>query len=263
MKANAIVIRHLDILEVEVDFSDLDNIAKANDAEYVSTIHTKITQAISAKLGIHLIGFVDRDGDDINNKKACEISGYDYIGSSLLLCKCDDGYNPYPLEEDELSRVHTYLTTGKIANNFKSNVYERFCKQYGVNPLLPSINVKPTFITRELVPYVIILKYDLNELDFTDYMKLGETLFHYADTLVNEFTEVEDVNLSPDKKYYIKCFMNNKGDNADNSYYIFIQINDGQDIFIKNPKDILESLDKDVVNEYSDDIIEEVLDNEE
>ena len=109
MKANAIVIRHLDILEVEVDFSDLDNIAKAIDAEYVSTIHTKITQAISAKLGIHLIGFVDRDGDDINNKKACEISGYDYIGSSLLLCKCDDGYNPYPLEEDELSKIF-YLT---------------------------------------------------------------------------------------------------------------------------------------------------------
>ena len=110
MKENAIIIRQLDVIKIHIDFSDIDNIARAINADRLSSIHTVKTQELSAKLGVHLIGFINRNCDDINNEKACEISGYDYLGSLMFLCKTDDKYNPLPFEEDELERVYAFLT---------------------------------------------------------------------------------------------------------------------------------------------------------
>ena len=59
---NAIIIRQLDVIKTYVDFSDTNNICDAIDASAVSTIHTNKTQELSSLLGVHLMGFVDRDG---------------------------------------------------------------------------------------------------------------------------------------------------------------------------------------------------------
>ena len=116
MKENAILIRNLDILKVYVDFSDLDNIKSVLNCDRLSTIHTAKTQELSEKLGFHLMGYVDREGDDINNEVACEVSGYDYIGSFMLLFKTDDSYHELSLSEDELEKLYSYLTIGEIDN---------------------------------------------------------------------------------------------------------------------------------------------------
>ena len=115
MKENAIIIRPLDVVKTYVDFSDIDNIYSALDVESVSTIHTAATQELSSKLGIHLIGFVDRHMSDINNPLAASISGYDYIGSNMLLCKTDDRFNPLPFTKEELEKVYRYLVEGEDA----------------------------------------------------------------------------------------------------------------------------------------------------
>ena len=116
MKENAILIRNLDIVKVYVDFSNLDNIKSILNCDRLSTIHTAKTQELSEKLGFHLMGYVDREGDDINNEVACEVSGYDYIGSFMLLFKTDDSYHELPLSEDELEKLYSYLTIGEIDN---------------------------------------------------------------------------------------------------------------------------------------------------
>ena len=110
MNENAILIRHLDVIKVHVDFSNDDDIYRLLDARRVSTIHTKKTQELSQKLGFHLVGYVDREGRDINNDLACAISGYDYLGSFMLLFKTDDNFKNLPLEEDELESLYNYLT---------------------------------------------------------------------------------------------------------------------------------------------------------
>ena len=114
---NALIVNDSGITKIFVDFSNFDNIYESLKVRRISTIHTRETQRISSILGVHLMGFVDRDCAGPNNKKACEISGYDYLGADLLLCKTDDKFNPLPLEEDELERVYKYLLNGKEAGN--------------------------------------------------------------------------------------------------------------------------------------------------
>ena len=121
LKENAILIRQLDVLKVEVDFSNDNDLYRLLDAERVSVIHTKRTQELSERLGIHLVGYVKREGDDINNKLACSISGYNYIGSFMLLFKTDDKFNNLPLNEDELELVYGYLTSEDDAVEEVSN----------------------------------------------------------------------------------------------------------------------------------------------
>lgn len=112
---NAIVVRWLDIIGVQVDFSDLSNIEQAINARRLYTIHTAKTLELSERLGVHLMGYVDREGNDINNQTACNLTGYDYLGSMMFLCKTDDRYNALPFTEEEYNRVYAYLTNGKEA----------------------------------------------------------------------------------------------------------------------------------------------------
>ena len=109
MKENAVLIRQQDVIKTYVDFSDPKGISNAIDAERASTIHTEKLMNLSEKLGIHLMGFVDGDGNGDNNKVACKISGYEYLGSFMLLCKTDNSYSCLPFSEEELEKVYKYL----------------------------------------------------------------------------------------------------------------------------------------------------------
>ena len=226
MKENAILVRQLDIIKVYVDFSDFNNIYKVLNVKHVSTIHTEKTQNISRLLGIHLMGYVDREGHDINNKKACEITGYDYLGSFLLLFKTDDKFNALPLEENELECVFTFLTTGKVIPTQKEEGLEGFNERYGLNPLLPNIGITPRVHFKEHVPYVALLEYDLRSVPENKLEKVGEGLFQYSSLLISSFKEVEDVRLSPDEKYYVKC----KTSMEHGCFYVLIQAKDVEDV---------------------------------
>lgn len=228
MKENAIIVRPLDVIKVYVDFSNLDNIYKAINAERVSTIHTKETQALSGKLGIHLMGFVDSEGDDINNKRACQISGYDHIGSFMLLCKADDKFNAYGFDEAELNCVYTYLTTGEvIPSKAVDGALKEFMDKYGINPILPNFPIEPEVYYERSIPYMIYLRYNINKVKKdADLEKIGKALFFMADRLVNEFTEYEGVRLSPDGKYYV----NSQMDAEEGVYHYLLQAVEEEDV---------------------------------
>ena len=243
MKENAIVIRFLDVIKVEVDFSDFDSIYAAVGADRVSTIHTAKTQELSAKLGIHLMGYVDRDGDDINNKLACEISGYDYLGSFMFLCKTDNKFNPLPFTEAELNSVYTYLTTGKIipASACKNDDSGNFFKKYGIAPYLPDFPVAPTYRFFDEYPTIILITYDFKGLSDAELGECGKALFPYSDILVTKFKNIGGgVNVDSGRTYYI----NNKY--TPDAYYILIQAMENKrteplimdiDSFIANQED--------------------------
>ena len=259
---NAIIIRQLDIIKTYIDFNDFDNISNAIHANHLSTVHTVKTQELSSLLGVHLMGFVDRDGDDINNKKACEISGYDYLGSLMLLCKTDDKFNPLPLSEGEVECVFHYLVTGEIVQKHDSEIYKKFCEKYGVNPILPEFPIEPEFFKEDMVPYVIIARYNFDEASENMFQRIGESLFHYSSLLLNSFKEVDEVYLSQDSKYYIKCYKDSNGISK-GFYYVMIQAKGAEgidDIFIKNPKAIVDVMfNKDEKREsFKDDALEEV-----
>ena len=256
---NAIIIRQLDVIKAHVDFSDTTNIMKAINSSHLYTIHTKKTQELSSLLGVHLMGFVDKEGDDINNEKACEISGYDYLGSLMLLCKTDDKFNALPFTENELETVFTYLVTGEIVQKHEEKLYNEFCERYGVNPILPTLPVKPKFFARSGVPYVVIARYNFDEAKGNDFNEIGVNLFHYSTLLLEKFENVSDVYLSNDGKYYLKCYK----DSNSGFYYVLIQAKDVEgvdDIFIKDPKAIVDAMfNKDKKSEtFKDDALEEV-----
>ena len=223
MKENAILIRQLDVLKIYVDLSDMENIYKVLDADRIATIHTIKTQEISSKLGIHLIGFVNRNFDDSINTLACEFSGYDYLGSSMLVCKTDDKYNALPLNESELECVYTYLTEGKIIPlSIKKDAAE-FFKENGINPVLPEFGLEPETILLGQYPDVIVLKYDFSELTDKEIAKVGMQLFGYSGRLINELKYIDEENLihlNDDGTYYLKNYFPEDR----NSYYVIIQV---------------------------------------
>lgn len=235
MKENAILIRPLDVLKVEVDFSNLENINYAINADGVSTIHTQKTQEISDKLGIHIIGFVDRNANDINNPKACEISGYKYIGSFMLVCKTDSRFNPLPLNEDELETVYTYLATNDVALA-KSNDAKTFFTRYEItNPLLPVSNVVPSTYYKKEVPYLIMFRYDLTNLSRQEIDEFAESLKRLDKRIFFEnFRDVDGVLMSSDKKYYFCSLL----DDDLNNFYVVLQAKDDvtEEILLKNIK---------------------------
>ncbi len=240
MKENALIVRPLDIIKVYVDFSDIDNIYKAIDAKRVSTIHTKKTQEISELLGIHLMGFVDREGNDINNDKACHISGYDYLGSFMLLCKADDKLNALPFTEKELECVYTYLTEGKILTAADTNGAEEFFKRYPINPPLLNISLKPKYYWREDIPYVLLARYDLAEATDKQLEELGLALFELSSRMIAGFKDIRNgVHRSPDGDYYINCLME-----SGQAYNILIEAvwddeDDEDKVIIYNAKDVI------------------------
>ena len=233
---NALLINWLDIEKIEVDFSDFNSVYHALGANRVSTIHTYKTQELSRKLGIHLVGFVDREGDDINNEKACEISGYDYLGSKMLLCKTDDQFNALPFTDKELKKVYIYLTEGKIVNSFEpEDKLGDFFEKYNINPYLPSLLVKPEAILFDKYPNVILIKYNFSNVDTSMLVKIGEALFPYSEVMLNEFVDVgNDVKKSKSNKYYLK----NKGDIARGYYCIIIQA-----IIDEDEKPVIQDID--------------------
>ena len=200
MKENAILIRFLDVVKVHVNFDDERGIYDALGVDRVSTIHTAKTQDISNKLGVHIIGYVNREGNDINNDLACQISGYDYLGSFMLVCKTDNKFNLYPFEENELESVYTYLTTGKVVPVYMKLDEAAFFEKHNINPVLPNLNVshEAQFFTR--FPSVICLSYKENELvKDEDFQKFGEALFLYSDRIIKEMDSY-GANIYIDKK---------------------------------------------------------------
>ena len=226
MKENAIIIRQLDVIKTYVDFSDFDNINEAINANRISTIHTVKTQELSSKLGIHLMGFVDSEGSDINNKKACTISGYEYLGSFMLLCKTDDKYNPLPFEEDELECVYHYLTTGEIKSksSFNKDELGEFIEKYGINPVIPNLPVKPEITFFENYPKVVLLAYDYGPDTGADLGRIGGELFKFSDILVQKFYKEDDALVSEDETYCVKS----KTDMASSHFYLLIQVLQGR-----------------------------------
>ena len=167
-------------------------------------------------------------------------------------------------DEEELDRVYVYLTTGKLIAKNRGDLFSAFCEKYDVNPALPNFSIDPEITVKDEVPYVLIAKYDLNKLSDRELMKLGERLFDFSTVLINEFKQIDAVSLSKDGKYYMKPFMYREGKDADGCYYVFVQINDGGELLIRNPEAIIKALNEKSSNrEYGDDAIEEVYDNEE
>lgn len=203
---NAVIIRWLDIVKADIDFSNYDEINEAINAERLSTIHTAKTQELSDKLGIHLLGFVDSNGNDINNKKASEISGYDYIGSMMILCKCGEGYTPLPFTEEEIDMVYTYLTTGEIKRKKETDSYDSFIKKYNINPILPNFDIEPQITLFEQYPRIIFVKYDYSHLNDKEMLKFGESLFKYSSRLLDNYTQYKQVNMAKDGSHYLKVY---------------------------------------------------------
>ena len=230
------MINWLDIEKIEVDFSNDDNIYHALGADRVSTIHTQKTMEISSLLGIHIMGFIDREGDDINNEKACEISGYDYLGSKMLLCKTDDSFNALPFTEEELEKVYIYLTEGRVVNTSRGNdELGDFFDRYGINPYLPDLKVKPKAIFFEKYPNIVLIKYDFGQVNTDALMKIGEALFAYSDVMINKFVEVgNEVKMCKNEPYYLV----NKGDIGRGLYFILIQAIDGE-----NKEPVIQNID--------------------
>ena len=250
MKENAIIIRQLDIIKIHIDFSDIDNIYNAIYADRVSTIHTAKTQELSAKLGVHLIGFINRKCDDINNEKACEISGYDYLGSLMFLCKADDKLNPLPFEEDELERVYNFLTTGEIVGNAgdEEDLLGEFLNKYEINPVLPNLSIKPEVTLYENYEKVILLTYDFSEADLG---KIGGELFQYSDKLVKKFYEEDEASVAPDETYCVKC----KTDMGKQKFYVLIQVLEGRrDKPVIGDIDAFIGADEEYQNEMEEDV---------
>ena len=226
MKENAIIIRQLDVIKTYVDFSDIDNIYQAINAERVSTIHTAKTQELSSKLGVHLMGFVDREGDDINNKKACEISGYDYLGSFMLLCKTDDKFNALPFTEAELESVYNYLTTGEVKSkaSFSKDELGDFLRKYNINPVLPNFSIKPEVTFFDEYPKIVLLTYNFGPDSGADLGQIGGELFKYSDVLVKNFFEEDGAYVSPEETYCVK----NKTDMGAGCFYLLLQVLQGR-----------------------------------
>ena len=238
MKENAILIRQLDVLKVYVDFDDPNGIEKAVNARRVSTIHTAKTQEISNKLGIHLVGYVDREGNDINNELACRLSGYDYLGSFMLLCKTDDKFNNYGFSKEELECVYTYITTGKVISATKANDATSFFDKYGIELALPNLYVEPKIYIREDVPYVMLLRYNLNDVPSNKLNDLGISLFGFSSFLIEKCQSDDDhVELSNDGKFYLKCLM----ENETGFYNILIQAREENDEnLLKNAEAVIQ-----------------------
>ena len=196
---NAVLINYLDVERIEIDFSDIDNLYRAVGAERISTIHTAKTQELSTKLGIHLVGYVDREGNAINNKLACEISGYPYLGSKMVLCKTDDKFNAMPFTEAETDCVYTYLTTGKVVPAVA--VSADFFTVHAIKPFLPNFGFDARFVFPADYPDLALAIYDLASADF---FRVGEQLFAYSDMLVKRFRKSDGLLLSPDGTYYTK-----------------------------------------------------------
>ena len=261
MKENAILIRPLDVLKVYVDFSSDAGIKSMINAERLATIHTMKTQELSNKLGIHLIGYVDSKGNDINNDLACSISGYDYLGSFMLLCKTDEKYNNYGFDENELECVYTYLTTGKIINIAKNDIVDIFFKKYGFEAPLPNFDIEPKIYYDEKVPYVILLRYEIKAFPFDRLERMGQALFSYSTILLDKCTTIENgVNLSKDDKYYIKCLT------KDGYFNILIQAKENENNIIGHIETMIDaylgnvSIKKDYESEDLDTSMEEALD---
>ncbi len=206
MKENAILIRHLDVIKVHVDFSNDDDIYRLLNAERISTIHTRKTQELSKQLGFHLVVYVDREGHDINNNLACSISGYDYLGSFMLLFKTDDKFNSLPLEENELESLYNYLTSGDVLEETYDNEATdedqllRYVLMLDVNIKWPKLN-DYACAYKLCVPVIyfdnkenVNIPYLADEIEYLGIDRINNVL-----ELRLHFGEVQDIKLQLDK----------------------------------------------------------------
>lgn len=239
---NAIIVNWLNIEKVNIDFSDFKNIEEAIGASHLYTIHTAKTMEISNILGFHIMGFIDRDGDDVNNSLACKICGYDYIGSSMVLFKTDDSFNPLPLSEEEVDKLYLFLTEGKVEPKKRN---EDFFTKFGIRPILPNFDADGELKLNNDYPTLGLVIYDLKNEDF---IKVGEELFRYSSLMLESFEKVDSYYKANDGSYFIKntwycnreyfivgIEANRVGkslylDNLDNLVTLFINSNDGDAI---------------------------------
>ena len=249
MKENAILIRQLDVLKVYVDFSNPDAIHEVLHCERVSTIHTEETRKLSNKLGVHLMGYVDREGNDINNQLACKISGYDYLGSFMLLFKSDDKMNELGFNEDELTAVYDYLIAGKIIPASINKEARDFIKKHDIEPILPGFSDVPSYsLFFDKYPNLLCIVYDEEELDAdAEYERYGAQLFEFADRLIGEGEpiipgDVSSGSITSNGRCYQKNFRNPSGD----KYYVFIQVicKDGEEVLIDKAYEEIDSVKK-------------------
>ncbi|MBR0294950.1 MAG: hypothetical protein IJQ67_03470 [Bacilli bacterium] len=243
MSFNAVLIKtNGEVLKLEVEFdSDYRGLEDAIEAEGLSTIHTIKTQDLSNKLGIHLIGFVDRymeRSDKDNNELACRISGYDFLASDMILVKTDDKFNPLPLEVGEVDILYLYLTEGKISGGSPAELAS-FSEKYGINPILPSFPTKPKVYYVEEYPNLAFVVYDWRNITKEELEACGAEMFKYADYLVKHFTSAEEVScsISPDGKYYLK----NQIINNSQYFTVVIQaiLEPGEPIIVNNVLDFI------------------------
>ena len=215
------------IEKIHVDFSSIDAMYESTGFKRFYTIHTAKTNKMSAQLGFHVGGFCDDRGSG-GPDLAAKIAGYEYLPSDLILCFMDDKYNFLPLNERQLESLYVYLTTGKVVSSTVDDDAQAFFDKYQINPVLPEIGGNCDVIIPEPDGKVIVLIYDFNtdEMSDSEAFKVGENLFYYADKLVNEFENVGDVLLSPEKDYYLL----NYRDTEAQTYVVLIQA-------IENPKE--------------------------
>ena len=211
MKENAILVTTSGVLKVYVDLSSDDAIKEAIDAEKLFTIHTQKLKQLSGKLGFHIMGYVDSEGQGLNNAKACALTGYDFLGSSLLLFKTDDKFNRLPLERNELDSLYRYITTGTIIPSNAQEKEREFFDKHHINPPLPVFDVNHKALFFDEYPNVICLVYnEFEAVTDSQINKLGADLFYYSDRVVNETDQVgegdEGYNVSKAGDYYHKSY---------------------------------------------------------
>ena len=210
MKFNAVLVKaDGDVLKVHVEFdSELQGLKDAIEARGLTTIHTRDSQEVSHKMGVHLMGYVDKymeRSDKGNNYAACRFSGYDYLASDMIVIKTDDKFNALPLEEDEVECVYIYFTTNRIVRAIPSELVP-FARKYETRPALPNFPIKPSVRFVDGKPNLAFVIYDFRNASDDEIETAGGELFYFADYLLNNYIEVDGKNsLSPDKKHHLMC----------------------------------------------------------
>ena len=234
-----------------IDFSSYESLTETSGFAKLYTIHTAETNAISNKLGLHIGGFCDDRGNG-GPDLAAEIAGYPSLPSDLILCLMDDKYNFLPLDEKQLYALFVYLKTGDVINTSWPDTAIDFFNKYSIYPVTPNFGEEAKAITFDQYPTVILLSYELSfdGKDDAYITRIGQLLFNFADRIVNEFEEVDDLRLDKDGEYFIKTVR----DVEKSSFNVFIQALTNTD-----DKPLLNKVIKLYNNEEEDEVVEDAI----
>ena len=205
MKENAIrVSDHYE--KICLEFGNYTKIKEDCGFKRLYTIHTASTNALSDKLGFHIIGFCDERGTG-GPGLAANLAGYEELPSDLILCRTDKKYDYLPLTPSELECLYTYLTTGKVIPTSREDEAIFFFEKHRIHPIVPELNIpmKPVFFFN--YKKVVALAYDESLLkDEKQREEYDRLLDECKKKAMQELTSTGLYWKSSDGRYYVDWF---------------------------------------------------------